>query len=512
MNRKMKILGILASAALAALVGTGLYLRFGLQVLDRPGMENPAAPMLELLSAQWTSEDGVWSARIEGETLDLSYQQDLVYSGSFFFGFDGDDLNVKTELDFYDKQFESEDGSVSSTIENLYVENCRLHLDITVSKAGEGSIRQQAVLDRVEYGKPAESESGEIREVSEMAELVEFSWDQITIGDNGFRFHIVCAGQNPIDPRLSCRYMDQEAHEIVQIGDEGSIELCPTIPSARWEELADFLCKAELPAYHEPDPSPAGDMEVHAVPFVSKIQVTWRDGGEEFTNSYRGHYADELLELLKDIARETNSIKSGQNKPAPEGSWTCSCGQARNTGRFCTECGQPKPAENESGEMRKVSEMAKLVEFSWHQSAMSYDGCFDFRITASEQESAVPRLYCDYTDPETGERIEIGEESSGFQGFRLDGTRTDNTACPPVPLERWEELADFLRSAELSPYSPPEPGLMDATDSKIQVTWQEDGEKLTNSYSGIYAHELLKLLQDIAGEVSRNALEEPKPE
>ena len=81
-----------------------------------------------------------------------------------------------------------------------------------------------------------------------MAELVEFSWDQITIGDNGFRFHIVCAGQNPIDPRLSCRYMDQEAHEIVQIGDEGSIELCPTIPSARWEELADFLRKAELPA------------------------------------------------------------------------------------------------------------------------------------------------------------------------------------------------------------------------------------------------------------------------
>lgn len=345
-----------------------------------------------------------------------------------------------------------------------------------------------------------------------MAELVEFSWDQITIGDNGFRFHIVCAGQNPIDPRLSCRYMDQEAHEIVQIGDEGSIELCPTIPSARWEELADFLRKAELPAYHEPDPSPAGDMEVHAVPFVSKIQVTWRDGGEEFTNSYRGHYADELLELLKDIVRETNSQKSGQNQPAPEGSWTCSCGQAGNTGRFCTECGQPKPAENETGEMRKVSEMAKLLEFSWHQSAMSYDGCFDFRITASEQESAAPRLYCDYTDPETGERIELGEESSGFQGFRLDGTRTDNTACPPVPLERWEELADFLRRAELSPYSPPEPGLMDATDSKIQVTWQEDGEKLTNSYSGIYAHELLKLLQDIAGEVSRNTLEEPKPE
>lgn len=166
------------------------------------------------------------------------------------------------------------------------------------------------------------------------------------------------------------------------------------------------------------------------------------------------------------------------------------------------ECGQPKPAESELGEMRKVSEMEELVEFSWHQSAMSYDGCFDFRITSSEQESAAPRLYCDYTDPETGERIKIGEESSGFQGFRLDGTRTDGAACPPVPLKRWEELADFLRRAELSAYSPPPPELLDATVSKIQVTWREDGEKFTNSYSGIYAHELLTLLQDIAEEVS----------
>ncbi len=323
MNRKMKILGILASAALAALVGTGLYLRFGLQVLDRPGMENPAGPMLELLNAEWMSEDGAWSAHIDDYKLCLSCRQELVYSGSFSFDFQGDDLNVKTELTFDDKQFESEDGSVSGTIESLYVENCRLYLALTISKEGEDSMRQQAVLDRVEYGEPIENESEEIREVSEMAEL---------------------------------------------------------------------------------------------------------------------------------------------------------------------------------------------VEFSWHQSAMSYDGCFDFRITASEQESAAPRLYCDYTDPETGERIEIGEESSGFQGFRLDGTRTDNAACPPVPLERWEELADFLRKAELSPYSPPEPGLMDATNSNIQVTWRENGEKFTNSYSGVYAHELLKLLQDIAGEVSRNALEEPKPE
>lgn len=324
MKKRMILVTVIVILLIEAIF---VYRHFVLErIVDIPGMENPAEPMLELLNAEWMSEDGVWSAHIggkEGNTFNLSYRQELVYSGNFSFVFQGNNLNVKTELTFYDKQFESEDESVSSTIESLYVENCRMFLDITSSKEGEDSIRQQVILNRVEYGKPAESESEKIREVSEMAEL---------------------------------------------------------------------------------------------------------------------------------------------------------------------------------------------VEFSWHQSAMSYDGCFDFRITSSEQESAAPRLYCDYTDPETGERIELGEESSGFQGFRLDGTRTDNTACPPVPLERWEELADFLRRAELSPYSPPEPGLMDATDSKIQVTWQEDGEKLTNSYSGIYAHELLKLLQDIAGEVSRNTLEEPKPE
>ncbi len=312
----MKKRMILVTVIVVLLIGAiFVYRHFVLErIVDIPGMENPAKSMLELLNAEWMSEDGVWNAHIggkEGNTFNLSYQQDLVYSGSFSFDFVGDDLNVKTELQFYDKQFESEDGSVSSIIESLYVENGRMYLDITSSKEGEDSIRQQVVLNRVEYGKPAESESEEIREVSEMAEL---------------------------------------------------------------------------------------------------------------------------------------------------------------------------------------------VEFSWHQSAMSYDGCFDFQITSSEQESAAPRLYCSYTDPETGERIEIGEESSGFQGSRLDGTRTDSVACPPVPLERWEELADFLHTAELSPYHPPEPELQDATNSIIRVTWQNGGEEFTNSYSGIYAHELLKLLQDIAGE------------
>ncbi|MBR0284028.1 MAG: SPFH domain-containing protein [Selenomonadaceae bacterium] len=36
----------------------------------------------------------------------------------------------------------------------------------------------------------------------------------------------------------------------------------------------------------------------------------------------------------------------GQPKPAPAGgeAWTCSCGHAGNTGKFCAECGKPRPS------------------------------------------------------------------------------------------------------------------------------------------------------------------------
>ncbi len=317
MNRKVKItLGIFASVILAALAGTGLYRHFiAGQVTDGPVMENPAGPMMELLDAQWMSEDGVWSARIDDYTLDLSYQQALVYSGNFSFDFQGDDLSVKTELSFGHRDFESEDGSVSSTMESLYVENRRLYLDITVSKAEEGSVRQQVVLDRAENGKTTEGELEGIREVSKMAEL---------------------------------------------------------------------------------------------------------------------------------------------------------------------------------------------VEFSWHQSAMSFSDCFDFRIKTTEGESAAPRLYCDYTDQSTGERIQLGEPDTGFQGFSMvqKDPEAQRATWPAVPLERWAELADFLRKAELSPYRPPDPNLLDATNSIIEVTWRDGGEEFTNRCSGFDAHDLLELLQDIAGEVS----------
>ncbi len=35
----------------------------------------------------------------------------------------------------------------------------------------------------------------------------------------------------------------------------------------------------------------------------------------------------------------------GKPKPEPQAGWTCSCGKTGNTGKFCAECGKPKPEE-----------------------------------------------------------------------------------------------------------------------------------------------------------------------
>lgn len=300
-KQMVKILIGIAAAVVLLTGGKLMYRHFVTEkILDGPGMINKDAPMLELLNAEWMSEDGVWRARIDDFTLNLSYQQDLVYSGNFFFDFDGNDLNVKTELQLYDKQFEREDGGISSTIESLYVANCRMYLDIIVSKEGENSMKQQAVLDRVECGKLglAEIEPEKTQEVSETAELVELFWYQSAMNyDDCFLFRIKSIGQDRSDPRLSCSYMDQETLERIEVGDGYDIEACQPISLERWVELSDFLRSTELPAYCDPDPGLLDATD-------SCISVKWREGDESFTTEYNGIHANDLLKLLQDIARE----------------------------------------------------------------------------------------------------------------------------------------------------------------------------------------------------------------
>ena len=160
-------------------------------------------------------------------------------------------------------------------------------------------------------------------------------------------------------------------------------------------------------------------------------------------------------------------------------------------------------ADPEQASARTLPETAALVEFSWHQSAMSHDGCFDFWMKTTEENPETPYLYCSYTDPETREHIELGDEMFIYRIGRQkkDGaevtTETEDERCPKIPYERWQELSAFLKNAELAPYQSPDPNLLDATDSNLELTWSADGQQITETFDGRSADGLLELLQDI---------------
>lgn len=169
--------------------------------------------------------------------------------------------------------------------------------------------------------------------------------------------------------------------------------------------------------------------------------------------------------------------------------------------------------ETESAIARALPETATLVEFSWHQSAMNHDDCFDFWMKTTEEDPEQPYLYCSYTDPETRERIELGDEMFIYRAGQQKKTEagaepgatsesgvtaeTELERWPRIPHDRWQELANYLRKAELAPYQSPDPQLLDGTDSKLELTWSADGQQITESFDGRSADGLFELLQDI---------------
>lgn len=165
--------------------------------------------------------------------------------------------------------------------------------------------------------------------------------------------------------------------------------------------------------------------------------------------------------------------------------------------------------EPEQASARALPETADLVEFSWHQSAMNHDNCFDFWMKTTEENPEQPYLYCSYTDPETRERIELGDELFIYRAGRQKKieaesksesevtTETAAERCPKIPHERWQELSDFLRKAELATYRSPDPQLLDGTDSKLELIWSADGQQITEVFDGRSADGLFELLQDI---------------
>ena len=132
--------------------------------------------------------------------------------------------------------------------------------------------------------------------------------------------------------------------------------------------------------------------------------------------------------------------------------------------------------------IQTLTDTAKLYSFDWRQSAENADACFMFSFDVAEETEAPGHyLSCIFRTPD-GETVEYTNV--------------------PVPDAQWNELDAELRSLAIPYYVPPDPYLMDATDSCIEVCWADNGKRFTNRYNGEYAHELHLFLLTIIGQIT----------
>lgn len=59
-----------------------------------------------------------------------------------------------------------------------------------------------------------------------------------------------------------------------------------------------------------------------------------------------GINAGQLFEMGQQNRQNNAAPQTGAGMSQAAGGWTCSCGAQGNTGRFCAECGKPKPSDN----------------------------------------------------------------------------------------------------------------------------------------------------------------------
>ena len=122
---------------------------------------------------------------------------------------------------------------------------------------------------------------------------------------------------------------------------------------------------------------------------------------------------------------------------------------------------------------------AELYSFVWRQSAENADACFMFSFGTAE-ESAGHYLNCVFrtADGKTAEYTEV-----------------------PIPDSQWNELEEAVRGLNLPRYVPPDPYLMDAADSCIEVCRTDNNNRFTNRYNGEYAHGLYSFLLVLIGQI-----------
>lgn len=69
------------------------------------------------------------------------------------------------------------------------------------------------------------------------------------------------------------------------------------------------------------------------------------NGSQGFMNTASNNNMQQMQQMQQQQMQQ--QMQQPQQQPAA-GGWTCACGKAGNTGKFCAECGKPKPAEQGS--------------------------------------------------------------------------------------------------------------------------------------------------------------------
>ena len=121
---------------------------------------------------------------------------------------------------------------------------------------------------------------------------------------------------------------------------------------------------------------------------------------------------------------------------------------------------------------------ARLSSFFWRQSSENADAGFVISFSA------------------TGEGRYLNGE------FRTPDGEWAEYRDVPVTEAQWHELETALRGLTLPPYAPPDPYLMDATDSCVEIGWTENGARRTDRYNGEQAQALWAFVTAFIGQMT----------
>lgn len=121
-----------------------LGLLSGCNVKDGGGMINPDEAVLDALSGDWTGDDGRWSAAIDGYHITLQMDGAAVLEGTYTLNAPADEsADARTAL-VPDGGELSLDGTVTGTVEGLYLENGSLYMEIAYDEAYAGHAQCQS--------------------------------------------------------------------------------------------------------------------------------------------------------------------------------------------------------------------------------------------------------------------------------------------------------------------------------------------------------------------------------